>query len=227
MQIVADHDHLLWIDTDAVGGRQESLGRRLADGGGGLAAGLFHSGQVHPGVDAQPVGGVPGHIAVHRHHRNAVEHPPIDPAERAVIELGAGTAEHDDVGGFGAILGTDLGRQDDVDAGQVLGDVAVVHQEAPRAGIGAVQVLGRQHPGRDHVVGGDGDPRGTQRLGDLPAGARRGVGQIRAGDSPMGQLPHGLGGPGNRAPRQHQHAVDVEQHRRGHQMRHVHTISVS
>ncbi|GAA44973.1 hypothetical protein NCGM2209_1592 [Mycobacterium tuberculosis NCGM2209] len=90
VQIVADHDHLLWIDTDAVGGRQESLGRRLADGGGGLAAGLFHSGQVHPGVDAQPVGGVPGHIAVHRHHRNAVEHPPIDPAERAVIELGAG-----------------------------------------------------------------------------------------------------------------------------------------
>ena len=44
---------------------------------------------------------VHGGAAVHRHHGHALGHPVVDPAQRQVVELGAGAAEQHDVGGLG------------------------------------------------------------------------------------------------------------------------------
>ncbi len=64
--------HLLGFDPEPGGGRLEAGRGGLADRDGLAPGGLLHPDQIHAGVDAQTLGGLPGGAAVHGDHRHTL-----------------------------------------------------------------------------------------------------------------------------------------------------------
>ena len=165
IEIVADHVHLIGIDTDPCGRCLEADRGRLSHRRHRPSRRFLQSEYIHSGIDAQSLIGFPRGTAVHCHHRHACAHPLVDPAQRPVVVLRAGPAEDDDIR-FGA--GSE--RIDDVHAGHVGADVAAIHHTTTRSGVVRTDMVGGQQCGGDYLLGPHVHSGRRQGGGDLEAG---------------------------------------------------------